>query len=202
MKTYKKRDKIKKILIVFMMCQLWCNVVFAETEMPRIAAQGAVLVDGDSGRVLWGKNEDVPLTMASTTKIMTAIVILEHGNLDDMVKVSQKAANAAKVRMGLSVDEEVREEDLLYAMMLRSYNDAAVALAEHLGGSVEGFCNMMTEKAKEIHAKDTVFNSPNGLDSNLSFEQHHSTAYDMALIARYALANPKFVEIINKINGD
>lgn len=188
---------MKKILMMFMVCLLWCNVVFAETKMPKIAAQGAVLVDGDSGRVLWGKNEDVPLTMASTTKIMTAIVILEYGNLDDMVKVSKKAANAAKVRMGLSVDEEVREEDLLYAMMLRSYNDAAVALAEHIGGSVEGFCNMMTEKAKEIHAKDTVFNSPNGLDSNLSFEQHHSTAYDMALIARYALANPKFVEIIN-----
>ncbi len=186
---------MKKSLI-FIIMLLFCQTVYA-SEPPSVAARGAVLMDGESGRVLWGKNETEPLTMASTTKIMTAILVLEQGNLDDMVTVSTRAANSPEVHMHLTTGEKIREEDLLYAMMLKSYNDAAVALAEHIGGSVEEFCNQMTEKAKEIGAEDTVFGSPNGLDGHLTFEQHHSTAKDMALIARYALQNDKFVEIIN-----
>ena len=171
---------MKKLLICMTAILIFCQTAYAEQTPPSVYAKGAVLIDGDSGRVLWGKNESEPLTMASTTKIMTAIIVLEEGNIDDMVTVSSRA-----------------EEDLLYAMMMKSYNDAAVALAEHVGGSVEEFCDKMTQKAKEIGAEDTVFGSPNGLDSHLTFEQHHSTAKDMALIARYALQNDKFVEIVN-----
>ncbi len=187
---------MKKLLFYVALTLLFSQTVYG-SQLPSVAAQGAVLVDGDTGRVLWGKNEQKPLTMASTTKIMTAILVLEEGNLDDMVTVSQRAAKSPQVRMNLTAGEQVRQEDLLYAMMLKSYNDAAVALAEHIGGSVEGFCEKMTQKAKEIGAEDTVFGSPNGLDSHLSFQEHHSTAKDMALIACYALKNPKFVEIIN-----
>ncbi len=188
---------MKKLLICMTAILIFCQTAYAEQTPPSVYAKGAVLIDGDSGRVLWGKNESEPLTMASTTKIMTAIIVLEEGNIDDMVTVSSRAAKSPQVRMNLTAGEQIREEDLLYAMMMKSYNDAAVALAEHVGGSVEEFCDKMTQKAKEIGAEDTVFGSPNGLDSHLTFEQHHSTAKDMALIARYALQNDKFVEIVN-----
>lgn len=186
---------MKKLFIYMTAIFFYCQTAYC-AEPPSVVAKGAVLIDGDSGRVLWGKNETEPLTMASTTKIMTAILVLEQGNPDDIVTVSSNAARSPQVRMNLTTGEKVREEDLLYAMMLKSYNDAAVALAEHIGGSVDDFCDMMTQKAKEIGAEDTVFGSPNGLDGHLTFEQHHSTAKDMALIARYALQNEKFAEII------
>lgn len=187
---------MKKLFIYMTALFLFCQTVYA-CEPPSVAAKGAVLMDGESGRILWGKNETEPLTMASTTKIMTAILVLEEGNPDDMITVSTRASKSPQVRMNLTAGEQIREEDLLYAMMLKSYNDAAVALAEQVGGSVDEFCEKMTAKAKEIGAEDTVFGSPNGLDGHLTFEQHHSTAKDMALIARYALQNDKFVEIIN-----
>lgn len=187
---------MKKLFIYMTALFLFSQTAYA-SEPPSVAAKGAVLIDGESGRVLWGKNETEPLTMASTTKIMTAILVLEEGNPDDMITVSTTAAKSPQIRMNLTAGEQIREEDLLYAMMLKSYNDAAVALAEQVGGSVDEFCEKMTAKAKEIGAKDTIFGSPNGLDGHLTFEQHHSTAKDMALIARYALQNDKFVEIIN-----
>ena len=134
--------------------------------------------------------------MASTTKIMTAILVLENCGLDEIVTVSKNAAHQPEVHMDLQEGEQWKAGDLLSAMMLRSYNDAAVALAEHVSGSVEKFCAEMTEKAGEIGAVDTVFGSPNGLDSHLPDAAHHSTAYDMALIAAYALQNEKFREII------
>lgn len=189
---------MKNLWLIFFSIVFICfSSISILAETPKVAAQGAVLLDGETGRVLWGKNEETPLAMASTTKIMTAILVLEEGNLDDMVEVTANAANSPKVRMNLSKGEEIRLGDLLYAMMLRSYNDAAVAIAEHMEGSVPDFCKKMTEKAKEIGATDTVFGSPNGLDSHLPFEKHHSTAKDMALIASYALKNPEFVKVIN-----
>lgn len=134
--------------------------------------------------------------MASTTKIMTAILVLENGNLDDVVTVSKKAANQPEVHMDLKAGEQWRVGDLLSVMMMRSYNDTAVALAEHVSGSVEAFCQLMTEKAAEIGAEDTVFGSPNGLDSQIPFAKHHSTAKDMAVIGAYALKNEKFCNVI------
>ena len=164
-----------------------------QLEKPTVEARGAILIDAETGRVLWGKNMDMPLSMASTTKIMTAVLALESKRLGETVTVSARAAAAPKVKMYLSAGEKLRLGDLLYALMLESSNDAAIAIAEHLGGSVEAFCAEMTRKAKEIGAKDSIFETPNGLDAG----SHHSTAYDMALITRYALRVPGFAELIN-----
>jgi len=160
---------------------------------PKVRAAGAVLMDAETGRVLWGKDEHVPLAMASTTKIMTAILALESGRMNETVTVSKRAAAAPRVKMDLSTGENIRLGDLMLALMLISSNDAAIAIAEHLSGSVEDFCKLMTEKAKEIGALNTVFETPNGLDAG----DHHSTAYDLALITRYALNVPGFVELTN-----
>lgn len=188
---------MKRITALMLLLFLWISsVCTAFAGEPNVAAIGAALIDGKTGRILWQKNGEGPLTMASTTKIMTAILVLENGDLEEVVTISQNAAAQPEVHMDLQAGEEWKIKDLLSAMMLRSYNDAAVALAEAVSGSVEDFCIEMTDKAKEIGAKDTVFGSPNGLDSHLSFEAHHSTAYDMALIGAYALKNPIFQEII------
>lgn len=184
----------RRILSVLLLFLLSATTVFGAE--PNVAAQGAALIDGKTGRLLWGKKAEEPLAMASTTKIMTAILVLEHCGLDEVVMVSKNAARQPEVHMDLKEGEQWKVGDLLTAMMLRSYNDAAVALAEHVSGSVEMFCAEMTEKAKKIGAKNTVFGSPNGLDSQLTDAEHHSTAYDMALIAAYALKNEKFCEII------
>ena len=167
--------------------------VFAEIESPKVEARGAILMEAESGRVLWERNSEEPMAMASTTKIMTAIIALERGNLDDVVTASAYAARQPEVNMDLTEGEELRLRDLLYALMLMSYNDAAVAIAEHISGDVESFCTVMTDKARELGAKSTVFGTPSGLDQG----EHHSTAYDMALITRYALQNEEFVRLIN-----
>ncbi|MCI8704124.1 MAG: D-alanyl-D-alanine carboxypeptidase [Anaerotignum sp.] len=186
-------------LLLFLCFALAPAPVWAETNAenaPQIAAQGAALVDGRTGRVLWEKDGDTPMTMASTTKILTAVLVLENADLDGTVEISRNAARQPEVHMDLREGEEWKVGDLLSAMMLRSYNDAAVALAEYTSGSVEEFCAEMTAKAAEIGAKDTVFGSPNGLDSSLPLEQHHSTASDMARIAAYALENEDFCRIV------
>ncbi|MDR1559124.1 MAG: D-alanyl-D-alanine carboxypeptidase [Clostridiales bacterium] len=193
---------MKRLSVVFLSLLIAAAPVrpaYAETarpdqiKEPAVKALGAVLMDYRTGRVLWGKNERAPMAMASTTKIMTAVLALESGRLDETCVASKRAAVAPPVKMGLSTGEKIKLSDLMYALMLESQNDAAVAIAEHIGGTVEGFCALMTEKAKTIGAMDTVFETPNGLDKG----DHHSTAYDMALITRYALANPEFVKLIN-----
>ncbi|MCL2215957.1 MAG: D-alanyl-D-alanine carboxypeptidase [Defluviitaleaceae bacterium] len=162
-------------------------------ENPTVEARGAVLMDAETGRVLWGKNEHTPLAMASTTKIMTAVLVLESDRMEDVVTVSAKAAAAPKVKMYLSPGEKIRLGDLTLALMLESSNDAAIAIAEHLSGSVEAFCAEMTAKARQLGAQNTIFETPNGLDAG----DHHSTAYDLALITRYALTVPGFIELTN-----
>ena len=185
--------KVAAILLVFIV--FWpCVFAFAnEIKEPDVEAQGAILMDAYSGRILWEKDAHKPLAMASTTKIMTAILALEQGKLDDIVTVSKRAQNAPKVKMYLSKGEEISLSGLLHALMMQSSNDAAVAIAEHISGSVEEFCAQMTAKAHEIGAVNTFFATPNGLDA----ENHQSTAYDMALITQYALRNTMFLEIIN-----
>ena len=162
-------------------------------DAPEVAAHGAILMEALSGRVLWEKNAHEPMAMASTTKIMTAVLALEQGNMDDVVTVSGLAAAAPRVKMYLQAGEEISLGNLLYALMLQSSNDAAVAIAEHISGNVEAFCAAMTQKAHEIGAANTIFKTPNGLDA----ENHQSTAYDMAVMTRYALSNTMFLEIIN-----
>ncbi|HBY20311.1 MAG: hypothetical protein A2Y24_04850 [Clostridiales bacterium GWE2_32_10] len=181
------------IMIIFLNIILSTTILAENIKEPNVLADGAILMDYKTGMVLWGKNIYKPRQMASTTKIMTCIFALENAKLDDIVTITRRAALAPKVKIFLRPNEKQRLEDLLYAIMLVSANDAAVAIAEHVSGSVEEFCAQMTKKAKEIGAKDTIFKTPNGLDK----EDHHSTAYDMALITRYALNNKKFRELIN-----
>jgi D-alanyl-D-alanine carboxypeptidase (penicillin-binding protein 5/6) len=175
---------------------LFFNNIYAHTDSldeSSIKAIGAILIDAKSGRVLWGKNIHKQLAMASTTKIMTAIVALENSSLEDVVTVTKDVVSVPKVKMNLVPNEKLKLSNLLYALMLESANDAAVAIADHISGNVDSFCSLMTKRAKEIGALDTVFKTPNGLDK----PEHHSTAYDMAIIARYALNNPQFIKIIN-----
>jgi serine-type D-Ala-D-Ala carboxypeptidase (penicillin-binding protein 5/6) len=159
---------------------------------PRIDAQAGIVMDLQSGRVLYEKNAYTKKSIASTTKIMTAILALENGNLDDTVTVSKRAAAVWGSSVGLKTGQSYKLRDLLYALLLRSGNDAAIAIAEHIGGSVEEFANMMNSKAAELGANSTSFRSPHGLDA----QDHYSTACDLALMARYALNNPVFSQIV------
>ena len=158
-------------------------------------ALSAVLMDGDSGRVLYQKEGDVPRPNASTTKVLTCIVALENAPGDDYVEISAKAASQPEVRLGVKKGEQYYLEDLLYSLMLKSHNDSAVAIAEHIGGSVENFAVMMNKKAKEIGCTQTHFVTPNGLDASDTGGVHSTTARDLALIMRYAVKNSMFCHI-------
>ncbi len=187
--------KRKIIFWFYMICLLTPVSLYASESTPpspKVDAKGAVLVEKDSMRILWEKDANQPLPMASTTKIMTCLLALEKGNMEDVVTASQRAAAAPKVKLYLKVGEKQTLEDLLYALMLQSSNDAAVAIAEHIGGSVEAFCNQMTQRAKELGAKQTVFKTPNGLDA----PGHVASPYDLAIIAKHAYDHPEFLKII------
>lgn len=177
----------------------WCVLLlllFPCVTCHAISAQSAVVLDGTTGRVLFEKNAYERRPMASTTKIMTALVALENGSLGDVVMVSGNASGVEGSSIWLGVGEKMTLENLLYGLMLQSGNDAAVAIAEHVGGSVEGFAEMMNQKAEAIGAKDTHFMNPNGLDE----EGHYTTAYDLALITRQALMNETFRTIVSTKN--
>lgn len=181
---------------VFLNCGV---IVMAAEEKPNIQlnALSACLLDADSGRVLYGKNEKDVRAMASTTKIMTLIVVLENGKLDDVVTISTNAARQPDVQLNVNTGEQYVLRDLLYSLMLESHNDVAVAVAEHVGGSVEGFAEMMNAKAKELGMDDTYFITPNGLDAQDDHGKHSTTAVDLARLAAYAVKNEEFVEITN-----
>ena len=147
-------------------------------------------------RVLYQKaGGNAPRPNASTTKVLTCILALENGDGDDYVQVSANAASQPQVKLGLQKGEQYYLEDLLYSLLLQSHNDSAVAIAEHIGGSVEGFSDMMNAKAREIGCMDTHFITPNGLDAEDSDGTHHTTASDLALIMRYAIKNKVFLKI-------
>ena len=164
-------------------------------EPTELHALSAVLMDGESGRVLYEKDGERPLANASTTKVLTCIVALENSPGDDYVQVSQNAASQPEVKLGLQKGEQYYLEDLLYSLMLKSHNDTAVAIAEHCGGSVEGFARMLNRRAKQIGCKNTYFITPNGLDAEDENGKHHTTAKDLALIMRYAIKNETFLHI-------
>ena len=161
-------------------------------------ARSACLMDADSGRVLYSKNSEQKLPMASTTKIMTCILALEDGRMDDLVTVSAYAASQPKVHMGAKTGEQFYLQDLLYALMLNSDNDAAVMIAEQVGGSVEGFAEKMNLKARELGCDDTYFITPNGLDAENKNGIHSTTAKDLARILRYCIMeSPKKAEFLD-----
>ena len=196
------------VTAVLLFTQTSASVQGGETKIPQMVdmtpaieepselhALSAVLMDGDSGRVLYEKDGKTPLANASTTKVLTCIVALESSPGDDYVQVSRNAASQPEVRLGLQKGEQYYLEDLLYSLMLKSHNDTAVAIAEHCGGTVEGFARMLNRKAKQIGCKDTYFITPNGLDAQDENGKHHTTAEDLALIMRYAIKNKTFLHI-------
>lgn len=165
----------------------------------KLYAQSAVLMDAETGRILYGKDVDTERPMASTTKIMTCILALEQGSPDDLVEVSAYAASMPDVQLNMREGEKYRLEDLLYSLMLESHNDTAVAVAEHIGGTVEGFAAMMNQKARDIGCTNTCFVTPNGLDGVSKENQtpHSTTARDLARIMSYCITkSPKKDEFL------
>lgn len=163
------------------------------TDNPKLNSRIALVYDRASGRILFDKNGDKTTPMASTTKIMTAIVVVENSNLSDIVTIDSKSAETGGSRLGLKKNDKITVNDLLYGLMLRSGNDAAVALAIHVGGSVEGFAELMNKKARKLNLTSTHFMVPHGLD----MDGHYTTAYELAKMADYALKNEKLKEIVS-----
>jgi len=160
--------------------------------LPNITARSAVLMDFASGRVIWAKNEQEKLPPASLTKILTAILILEKGNLEDVVTVGEKPSKVEPSALGLKPGDKITLRDLLTAILVRSANDAAIAAAEYISGSEDEFVSQMNERAKELGALNTHFVNCHGLPA----ANHYSTALDIAILARYALSNPIFASIV------
>ena len=163
------------------------------SEEPKIDSRAAVVIDRKSKTILYGKNEDIKKAMASTTKIMTAMVVIQNTNLDNIVEVSKKAAGTGGSRLGLKTGDKISVKDLLYGLLLRSGNDAAVALAEYVGGNIEGFAQLMNQNAEELNLNNTHFVTPHGLDQ----QEHYTTAYELAILTDYALNNQVFAQIVN-----
>lgn len=208
-----KRKILFFLLICFIFFNFFCNVyaddvddldeVFKYEELietssklkkePIVNSRIAVAFDRKTGDVIWGKNENNRTAMASTTKIMTAIIALENSDLNSIVNISSKAACTGGSRLDLKKGDKIILHDLLYGLMLRSGNDAAVAIAEHIAGNVEDFAKMMNEKAKELQLENTHFVTPHGLDN----ENHYTTAVELAKLTDFALKNEKFKKIVS-----
>lgn len=162
-------------------------------DEPIINSRAAIVIDRESKRILYNKKAFEKRAMASTTKIMTAIVALENSKLDEEIIVSKKSAGIGGSRLGLKAKDKITMLDLIYGLMLRSGNDAAAQIAETIGGNYEGFAVLMNKKAKELGLDNTHFVTPHGLDN----PNHYTTAYELALLTDYALNNKKFAEIVN-----
>jgi len=186
---------IKKLVAIILICMLFfVQLPFVHAEGVSVSAVNAVLMEQESGRVLFEKDAHEKKKIASITKIMTAIIAIESGKLNDMVTVSDQAYGTEGSSLYLQKGQKMKLEDLVYGLMLKSGNDAAVAIAEHVGGSLDGFVYLMNQKAEEIGMRNSSFSNPHGLDNT---KKHYSTAYDMALLTRYAMNN----EIFAKISG-
>ncbi len=204
--------KFKRLIILTFLITLMltCPLAFAEennllTDESNLSSaneldlnsEAALLVEVNTGKVLFEKNADKVMYPASTTKILTAIVVLENCDLSEMATVSESALSnipSGYVTCNLQVGEEMSVNDLLHALLIPSANDAAFVLAEHVGGSVQGFSDMMNKKAKEIGCTNTHFVNPNGIHS----DDHYSTAYDLYLMGKYAMQNETFKSIVSK----
>jgi len=183
---------LRRVLVMFLVLLfVTVGVSMKLWAAPNIEGNAYILIDGKTGQVLYGKEIDQKLNPASTTKIMTTIIALEKGNLQDMVTISKNVPLVEGTKVYLREGEKIELEKLLNAAMIHSANDAALAIAEHIGGSQEKFAQMMNEKAKEIGADNSNFINPHGLTA----EGHLTTAYDLALISKYAMQNPKFREL-------
>ena len=181
--------KITIILSVFIIILIGTTNVFAYDS-----SESSIIMEEKTGRVLYEKNSQRKMLIASTTKIMTAIIVIENAKLTEIVKVGKEILKMYGTNIYLDVGEEMSIEDLLYGLILRSGNDAAIALANYIAGSEEKFVQLMNDKAKEIGMNNTIFNNSHGLDDN---EKNYSTAYDMALLSVYANKNSTYKKISN-----
>lgn len=187
---YKRIFVFSLCMIFFVQCFFGNSQSIQASEAPKeteLYAKGAVLMDADSGRILYEKNGAQALANASTTKILTCILTLENCDLESQVTVSANAASQPKVHLGMREGQVFYLKDLLYGLMLESYNDCAVAIAEFIAGSTENFADMMNDKATEIGCTDSHFITPNGLDATDEDGFHHTTATDLAGIMRYCI---------------
>ena len=172
---------------------LLAAVLFSGTQVQALSAQKAIVLDAQTGRVLFSQGADDRALIASTTKIMTALVVCEQCNVLDRMKIPKEAVGIEGSSMYLKEGEVLTLQELLYGLMLRSGNDAAVALAIYCGGTVEGFAGLMNDKAHQLGMENTHFVNPNGLDA----PGHYSTARDMAILAAYAMENPIFRQTVS-----
>lgn len=163
------------------------------TKEPKINSRAAIVIDLDTKTVLYEKNAYTKRAMASTTKIMTSLITLQEGDLNKQITVSKSAAAIGGSVLGIKAGDKITLKDLLYGLMLKSGNDCAVQIAEEIGGSVEGFAELMNKKAKELNLKNTHFVTPHGLDK----PEHYTTAYELALLTQYAMSVPEFRKIVN-----
>lgn len=178
------------VALIFLCVSMFPSYTYAQIN--ETSARNVILMEQHSGRVLYAKQEHNQEKIASITKIMTALLAVESGKLQDTVSISNNAVRVEGSAIYLKPGQKVPLEDLVYGLMLRSGNDAAQAIAEHVGGSMEGFVYLMNEKAKEIGMKNTHFSNPHGLDGD---GEHYSSAYDMALLTRYAMNYKEFRKI-------
>lgn len=204
-KTYKTKAIITRFfaLCFALISAVGCIVVANIKNQPTIAfaasssAKAMCVLDKDSKRILYAKNQNESLPMASTTKVVTAITVLENcKDLNQTITINKNAVGVEGTSIYLRQDEQISVIDLLYGLMLRSGNDSATALAYHIGGSVEGFASLMNGMAKKVGAKNSHFTNPHGLDN----PNHYTTAYDLALITCHALNNPTFKQIVSTKN--
>ena len=218
-----KNSRIYKILLPFFLMIFITNYVFADdisplddnfdiyevledsesietnsssSELPTINSRAYVVIDRKSNTVLVGKNENQKKKMASTTKIMTALIVIENCDLSETVEISKKSASTGGSRLGLKTGDKITVYDLLYGLMMRSGNDSAVALAEHTAGSISSFADLMNQKAVELGLSNTHFVTPHGLDE----DEHYTTAYELALLSNYAMNNEIFAKIVGTKN--
>ena len=178
-----------KKIIVFLICLL----ILPKVQAISTSATSAILMDQDSKRILYSNNIHDVRSVASISKIMTAILAVESGKLDEVVTIGDEINSAYGSAIYIQKDEEMTLRDLVYGLMLRSGNDAAASIATYVGGDMENFVKMMNEKAKEIGMKNTTFNNPSGLDED---KGNYSTAYDMAILTSYAMQNETYREIV------
>lgn len=209
--------KFYKILFIFIIFILSFNyIVFADdtneeiihnislflptssdiTTEPLINSRAAIIYDRTSGSILFKKNENEKRKMASTTKILTALIVIENANLDDIVTISSKSAGTGGSRLGLHTNDKISVRDLLYGLMLCSGNDAAVALAEHVGGNLTEFANLMNNKCEILGLTSSHFVTPHGLDN----DNHYTTAYELAILTDHALKNETFRKLVGTKN--
>lgn len=164
----------------------------ADSSLPEIQGKAAILIDEGSGRVLYQKNADRPMSPASLTKIMTALLVVEDNQIDRKVRISKRAAETGESSIWLEAGETLSRRELLYALMLNSANDAAVALAESVSGTQEKFVQKMNIRARQLGLKNTHFCNPHGLEA----PGHYTTAFDLAFLTRQAMANPLFQRVV------